>query len=163
MKTTIQNIALIILVINCLLYVGYIVYRYGIQKSISMSFYNLPRRLQPWFRAFIWIMSACIIVIGWFELAYIISGIGLSIVGIFPRVKVGWKKKIHVAWAIVWMVAGFMSILIHYNFNYQGWHQIAYFVSFAGIFYILNKNYIWWMEITAVLILVVNWAEFINM
>lgn len=128
---TLLNIYIALTVLNALFYIVYTVVKFGFQKSVSMTFYELPYEplnLHVWFRCTVGSIATMMILCGWQEPLFIISGIGLFQVTIFPRVKVGWKKVIHTIGAVIWVVSAFVGILVHYEFNNC---SIMYVVGFA--------------------------------
>lgn len=110
----IKNVGLLIGISDFLLYVAFIWGRYGIQRSISISFYDLPMKNKFVFRLFIWILSSAIIIsgIGWGSPMFLISGLLLSLVGIFTHIKVKWKFKIHMIGAIGGILSCAIGILM---------------------------------------------------
>jgi hypothetical protein len=114
----IKNIALLLGIVDFLEYISYIWGRYGIQKSISISFYDLEWRYRNTFRFFIWILATAIILsgIGWGSPAFLISGLLLSLVGIFSRIQTKWKFIIHMVGAIGGILGCYIGITL-LNFN----------------------------------------------
>jgi hypothetical protein len=110
----IKNIALLTGIADFLIYVAFIWGRYGIQRSISISFYDLPMDYKIIFRLFIWILSAAIFLcgIGWENPLFFISGPLLSLVGIFTRIKVKWKYVIHMIGAIGGIISCFVAVMM---------------------------------------------------
>jgi hypothetical protein len=110
----IKNIALLLGIVDFLVYVSYIWGKYGIQKSISISVYDLPVKYRFTFRIFIWILSLAIILagIGWGSPVFFISGALLSLVGIFTHIKTKWKFIIHMIGAIGGILTCFTGIML---------------------------------------------------
>ena len=108
-----KNIALLLGITDFLVYVSYIWGRYGVQKSISISVYDLPVKYQYTFRFFVWILSAAIILagIGWGSSIFLISGSLLSLVGFFCHIKTKWKYHIHMVGAIGGILTCFAGIM----------------------------------------------------
>jgi hypothetical protein len=98
----VKNIGLLTGIVVFSLYVAYIWGRYGIQKSISISFYDLPPENRIVFRVFIWTLSLSIMLsgIGWKSPMFFASGLLLSLVGVFSDIKVKWKFTVHLTGAI---------------------------------------------------------------
>lgn len=113
-----KYVMLLIGTADFLMYISYIWGKFGIQKSISISFYDLVWRDRNIFRFFIWILSASIIVngIGLDTPLFFISGGLLSLVGIFTRIKVRWKYYIHMVGAIGGIISCAIGVVL-LNFN----------------------------------------------
>lgn len=87
-------------------YNWYVIKEYGIQKSMSWSYYVIENK---WlFQAFIYVLSACIILAGcdYYTLA---AGLLLSLVGLAPTVKETYIKVIHSFGAVLSIL-----VLIYY-------------------------------------------------
>ena len=71
-----KEISLIIAEVVFVLYVAYVWGRFGIQKSISISYYEFPNGDRWTFRVFIWILSLAIILagIGWGTPFFLLGG-----------------------------------------------------------------------------------------
>ena len=84
---TSQNIMLILGLVFFTSYILYIIREFGVQKSISFSFYKLPKTEKWIFRGLVWFLSAVVIIAGNCEPWLIASGCLLSIVGMFTEPK----------------------------------------------------------------------------
>jgi hypothetical protein len=165
----IKNIALMLGVVDFLVYVSYIWGRYGIQRSISISVYDLPVNHQYIFRMFIWILSLAIILtgIGWGSPLFLISGSLLSLVGIFCHVKTKWKFHIHMVGAIGGILACFAGVMVMNNVlgvtiggliiletlltyifgnkKHMIWNvEVICFANLMGALLLMNNNYVLW-------------------
>jgi hypothetical protein len=142
-----QLITLILSSIVALSYVTTVWIKYGIQKSISTTFYELPYDRKLTFRLFMFSLSIGIIIGGNLPLFYV-SGILLSLVGIFTRIKVKWKKIIHLIGAIGGIVFAYIGLIYYYNL----WIESIIVLNVCILFiFIDRKNIIWWSELVSML------------
>ena len=132
-----KDISLIIAMAAFILYVAYVWGRFGIQKSISISFYEFPNHNRWVFRTFIWILSIAIILagIGWDTPFFFIGGVLLSLVGFFSRIKVKRKFIVHMIGAIGGILTCFIGILIM--------NQTLGFIAGIGIMSQSTACYLW--------------------
>ena len=109
-----KEISLIIAVVVFVLYVAYVWGRFGIQKSISISYYEFPNGDRWAFRVFIWILSLAIILagIGWGTPFFLLGGGLLSLVGFFSRIKVKRKFIVHMVGAIGGILSCYIGVLV---------------------------------------------------
>lgn len=146
----IKNLALILAISSFAIYVAYVWGKYGVQSSISISFYDFPDNQRFAFRVFIFILSLSIIIagIGWDIIWFYLSGGCLSLVGIFARVHNKVKKIIHSAGAIFGIIFAIFAIdtmqnnIAHYVIALIILQSIA-LVNFGKL-----KHAIWNIEIT---------------
>lgn len=110
----IKNIGLLLGLVDFLLYVAFVWGKYGIQKSISISYYEWPTDEKFLFRLFIFILSSAIIIsgIGWHIKTFLISGLLLSFVGIFSNINIKWIYRLHMIGAIGGILACFLGIIL---------------------------------------------------
>ncbi len=145
-----MSILTIIQLVVFLLYVGFIVKRYGILPSISDSWYVLPLRQQFLFTLFTWGIGIPMLLYGnvWFFL----SGSGLSFVGVATQFKdkIGHTKEVHYIGALVGILGALIGIIVQYG-NYV---PLVWFIFLAISFQVsYMKNKIWWQEIVAVVLI----------
>jgi len=157
-------IAIIIAIVDFVLYVAYIWGRYGIQKSISISYYDLPAGSRVLFRVFIWILSLAVILsgIGWDNGLFFTSGAMLSLVGIFSNIKDKDKFVIHMIGAIGGIATCFCAIF--YESAIVGiWTLVSAFVLLSIVFQFGNeKHLIWNAEVVSFSILITSILYLIN-
>lgn len=143
-----KDFSLILATVVFVMYVSYVWGRFGVQKSISISYYDFPNENRWIFRTFIWILSIAIIIagIGWKTPWFFISGGLLSLVGFFSRIKVKRKYIVHMIGAISGIVAGFIGVFVQ-NIELG----ICVFAAIFGqsMFFLIHKskNIIWNIEI----------------
>ena len=126
-------------------YVLFIMIKYGVQKSISESYYALPTKLRPLFTFFCWGFAFPAIIIGDSVLMFF-AGTGIAFVGVACNMHEPFVRKVHLTAAIGGVTCAQLAIL----FNYHMWWLTAAFVLASIITYLFNKKtYIWWTEINA--------------
>lgn len=133
-----------------LLYIGFIVYRFGVLPSISESWYRLqPFRISFLFTLFCWSLSTLMLfqtneTTGWF----FASGVGLAFVGTATMFKWSgaYTDKLHGLGAVV----GILCALVGLGVEYNNWIPTAAFVAIAAILSAFKvENKVWWIEIAA--------------
>lgn len=132
------------------LYIGYIIYRFGVLPSISESWYRLePLRKSFLFTLFCYSLSMLMLfqtneTTAWF----FASGAGLAFVGTATMFKWSgaYTDKIHGLGAIV----GITSALVGLGVEYNNWIPTAVFIAIGAILSAFKvKNTIWWTEVAA--------------
>jgi hypothetical protein len=128
-------------------YVLFIMVKYGVQKSISESYYALPPKLRPLFTFFCWGFAFPAIIVGDSVLMFF-AGTGIAFVGAACNMHEEFVRKVHVTAAILGITCAELAIIFDYNM----WWLTAAFVVASIILLIFNKkHYIWWIEILAFL------------
>ncbi len=145
-----MSILTIIQLVVFLLYVGFIIKRYGVLPSISDSWYVLPLRQQFLFTLFTWGIGIPMLLYGnvWFFL----SGSGLSFVGAATafKDKIGLTKEFHYGGAVLGILGALIGIAVEYT-NYL---PLIWFIFLAiSIQVSYMKKKIWWQEIVAFLLI----------
>ena len=126
-------------------YVLYISFKFGIQKSISESYYVLPKKENFLFVLFTWLFAFPAIFLGNSLLMFFAGG-GIVWVGANAAMHKNPTRAIHLTAAIGGVTCAQLAIL----FNYHMWWLTAAFVLASIITYLFNKQtYIWWTEIYA--------------
>ena len=136
-------------------YVSFISAKYGIQTSISESYYVLPRNLQWLFTMVTWGYAFPAIIIGvpFSGLAFL-AGAGICFVGASPafRGKDGnnhtMERTVHMVGAIIGVTAA--QVLISFVLGY--WWITLGFIIFSALTFLIPKmkvNITWWIEIYA--------------
>lgn len=126
-------------------YISYIIKNYGVQKSISMSYYKLSDKYKILFLVFVWgfAMPLGILIENNYQILLFAISI-IMIVGITPNfddyIPI---KGIHLFGAFGGVLTAMVSIWIEFNLPWVV--LITLFIS--GIIYKSVKNYIWWIEI----------------
>lgn len=124
-------------------YVFFIMIKYGVQKSISESYYALPPKLRPLFTFFCWGFAFPAIIVGDSVLMFF-AGSGIAFVGAACNMHEEFVRKVHVTAAIIGITCAHLAII----FNYDMWWLTAGFVIISIPIIIFNKKtYIWWIEL----------------
>lgn len=131
-------------------YVSYIWAKYGVLKSISQSYYELPEKLRPLMTFFCWGFSIPAIILGSSGLMFL-AGSGIAFVGAAAAFQEKMTKEVHMIGAGVGVGASQLAIILQY-----GMWPIS--VAFFGLSILLllfrnkiNNKHIWWIEILAFL------------
>jgi hypothetical protein len=142
-------------------FLGVVFYKYGIQPSISDSFYAIEEdtgegSLWPWT---FWLMLICVsipmMIILPTGLTFLAMA-GLWLVGAAARFRDGRTEKFHIAGALTGIaisLTSFCAIL-------GSWYWLAIPVQIAGMLVLkyiksATKNYTLWIELLAIAIIVV--------
>lgn len=143
----ISTILFITMVTVFLTYIIFIWSKYGVQTSISESYYVLSKRLHPLFTFFCWGCAIPAIILGSSALMFF-AGAGIAFVGAATQMHEKFVRKIHVTAAIAGITFGHLAIIFQYNM----WWLTAIFIVLSLLIIIFKeKNYIWWIEIMAFL------------
>ena len=110
-----MRILTIIQLVVFLLYVGFIIKRYGVLPSISDSWYVLPLSQQFLFTLFTWGLGIPMLLYG--NIWFFLSGAGLSFVGAATafKSKIGLTKEVHYGGALVGILGALIGILVEYS------------------------------------------------
>ena len=141
-------------------YVSFIIMRYGVQRSISDSFYRLPKKVNWLFVAFCWGFAFPAMIIGTLQTQnglMFFAASGIMFVGAAAAFKQKLTKTVHFTGAYGGVALSQISIV----YDYKMWYVTVAFVVLALILELLKvKNKIWWQEILAFVsicvVLVVN-------
>ncbi len=149
------------MIISFAIYILWIVMKFGVQPSISDSFYALQNKygkgsLIPWlFWLFLINVAWPIFPLMQFNGFAFFAMAGIILVGAAARFKSGKSTETpHVVGAVGGIGLAFLSI----GFVYQGWAWlwIAVFLVLAGILKLIKINHIiWWVEILAFTLIIV--------
>lgn len=132
-------------------YLAYIVYKYGVQTSISDSYYRLPKKINYLFTLFCWGYAIPAMMIGTsVSPLMFLAGAGICFVGAAPNFRgIKQENRTHMISAMVAVLASQIAIL----FSYGYWQ-----INMAFLFACLILTYIptswqkyntWWQEIFA--------------
>ena len=135
-----------------ILYISIIVFKYGLQESISDSYYVLNNNHKFIFTLFIWftIIPLMLILPKPFLL---LSGVCISFVGASPNFKVEFEKKVHFSSAIT----GIVFFILSMYFDFKELFLSLFTVSFIIVMYLFKiKNKVWWIEILCFLLIYYN-------
>ena len=128
-------------------YVSYIWIKFGIQKSISASYYVLPENLRVLFILFCWGFAFPAIILG-VEVTPLMffAGAGICFVGAAPQILEKDVYKVHMIAAISGII--FSQLAIFFGFHML-WLNITS-VVLALIAFLLSKEHnFWWIELVA--------------
>ena len=127
------------------LYVSFIWIKYGVQKSISNSYYVLPRNINFLFTFFCWGFALPVIIIGAPQTPLMFfAGAGICFVGAAAQIKEEFVRRFHVACAVIAIALSQIAIV----FVYDMWFMTLICALLLLIAYFGNKKtWIWWMEI----------------
>jgi len=140
-------ISFIIMLIVFVSYVAFIWIRYGIQESISASYYVLPEKLRFIFTLFCWGFAVPAIIAGVETTPLMFfAGAGICFVGAAAQINDKWIYKIHMTAAISGVVFSQLAI-------YFGYHMLSVnIISILSALIVListKKNRFWWLELVA--------------
>jgi hypothetical protein len=133
-------------------YVAFIWIKYGVQPSISDSYYKLPEKEKILFTLFCWGFAFPAIIIGSVMSntpIMFFAGSGILLVGAKPDFRNG-DRLFHLIAAYVAVALSQLSIAVDFHMY---WLNIS-FVTIAGTLFLIKKfisNHVWWAEIVAFL------------
>jgi len=128
-------------------YVTFVIISYGVQPSISESYYKLPQRLKFLFTLFCLLFAIPAIILGDNVLMFL-AGSGIAFVGAAATFKDKMTYEVHMIGAY----AGVLLSQISIWYNYHMWYITIIFIILSGTLLLLKvKNKIWWSEILAFL------------
>jgi hypothetical protein len=150
-----------ILIIQILLFAFYTIYvgkKYGIQKSISDSWYAM-KESENWMFTVIFCYGIGISMV--FQVVYsawfFLSGAALVFVGAASDFKT-WHvaKWVHTTGAVICIVAALLGL-------WEIGVQWVFYVIIAGLFVAIpGKNKIWWVEVTCFVAIMLGFLEYFN-
>jgi len=129
-----------------IVYVAFIIYRFGVLPSISESWYMLPRKFNFLFTLFTWGIGIPMLFYG--NPFLFISGAALTFVGVATQFKTtqAFTKQVHYIGALI----GVSVPLFYFGFSLNNWIPLN--MQIVGIMIIAlttTPNKIWWVEIVA--------------
>jgi hypothetical protein len=132
-------------------YVAYIWAKYGVLKSISQSYYELPEKLRPLFTFFCWGFALPAIILGSSGLMFL-AGSGIAFVGAAAAFQEKMTQEVHMVGAGTGVLASQLAIILQYHM----WPVSAVFFGVSLILLFLGwqkiaPKKIWWIEILAFL------------
>lgn len=132
-------------------YISYVALKYGIQKSISDSYYRLSDSMLWLFTVATWgyAIPAIIIGVGFSPLAFL-AGAAICFVGAAPMFKNSkMESQVHTISAVIGIIAiqAFISLVLnpYITFMFIGLSMLALWIPY------LKQNKLWWIEIFAFL------------
>ena len=129
-------------------YVGFIWIRYGIQPSISESYYKLPQSLKWMFTIFCWGFAVPAAIIGVTltnNFLMFLAAAGICFVGAAAEFKQSLTKNVHMIGAYCGILFSQLSILFYFNLPVV----VATTLLLLIICQLYVKNKVWWQELIA--------------
>jgi len=141
------TISLIIMISVFISYISFIWSKYGIQTSISQSYYALPQNLRPLFTLFCWGFAIPAMIAGsGVSVFMFLAGAGIAFVGAAAQIKLSLDYKVHMVAAISGVIFSQLAIF----FGYHLWYvNLAFILLGIIILFLSKKNYLWWIELVA--------------
>ena len=134
-------------------YITFIIRKFGVLPSISESWYALEEEENPLFTVFCWGIGIPMFFQsnGTSEL-FMLSGIGLALVGTAVRFKAAYNCKVHYAGAAAGIGGALLGLLIESGM----WQPIAAFALMTAFIFFYKKivEKIWWIEVSAFLTII---------
>jgi hypothetical protein len=134
-------------------YLTGIVYKYGILKSISDSYYHLPKNWKILFIFFCWGIVLPAMIIGLEQTGSIfmfLAGAGIGFVGAATAFKEKLTYTVHMTGAIVGIISSQAAIAFEYNLYWLNYLFVGISLSLVILTALkVNVKYFWWIEITA--------------
>lgn len=128
-------------------YVSFIWLKYGIQKSISASYYALPDNLKILFTLFCWGFAFPAIIAGVETTSLMFfAGAGICFVGAAAQIKDKWVYKIHMTAAISGIIFSQLAIWLGYHMLYVNLISIGLAILIP---FLTKKYYFWFIELVA--------------
>lgn len=135
-----------IAIASYVLYVGVVYLRYGVQKSVSDSYYCWKKEWGLLFTLFTWGLG--IGIIGMIQtVASVASVSGLWLVGTIPYLTSKPVRRWHMIGAYTCVLGSQVVLWLDYG---MWWMVAVNLLSFVGIKVSGNKNWIWYVENIAI-------------
>lgn len=142
-----QLISFIVMVLVFISYVSFIWLKYGIQPSISASYYALPEKYNMLFTLFCWGFAMPAIIAGVDVSPFMFfAGVGICFVGVAAQINDKWVNKIHSTAAILGVLFSQLAIVFGYHMPIISGISI---LLMALIKLLRIKNHTWWIELVA--------------
>lgn len=138
-----MKIVVLIQMVLFLIYTGFVVYRYGIQKSISESWYTIGPRFE-WMFTMIFCFGIGIMTLFHGSVWFFLSGGFLCFVGAATEFKSEkWTRAIHNLGAVGCITFGLIGLAVA-----KIWWPFVPVVA-AAVLLSKHKNGTWWIETVA--------------
>jgi hypothetical protein len=144
-----EHLKLILLLFSLTVFSTYTIVislKYGVQKSISESYYRLSDKAKPWFTLTLWGFAIPIMIISETGLMFFATG-GICFVAVAANFK-GWvtERNVHMVGALGGIFLAMLSMIIDFNL----WYIPSLFVAIITIISLTDiKNKLWWIETSA--------------
>ena len=129
------------------LYIGTIWIMFGVQYSVSSSYYLLKKK-KPLFTLVMWLTIIPLMLVSQTLLTFI-AGMGICLVGVAPDYRL-WKQELiaHLIGSYLGVLGAIATIWIDYHL----WYVSVPLMVFIALAKFLNmKNHIWWIENVALI------------
>ena len=124
-------------------YITFIWRKYGVQKSISESYYVLPKKDNWLFVAFCWLFAFPAMILGSSYLMLFAGG-GIVLVGAAAAMHRFPTRFWHLFGAIGGMILGSIAMIVQFHM----WYIVAAAAILAGLSLLLDKKHaMWWTEL----------------
>lgn len=142
-----QLISFIIMVLVFVSYVSFIWLKYGVQESISASYYALPKKYNFLFTLFCWGFAVPAIIASIDVTPFMFfAGVGICFVGAAAQINDNWVNKIHSTAAILGVLFSQLAIVFGYHMPLVSGISIA-IIALLKLLALKNKT--WWIELVA--------------
>ena len=141
------------------MYIGFLIWRYGTLPSISESWYVLPYDERWMFTFFTWMIGVPMLFYG--NAPLFLSGAGLTFVGVATRFKLkrSYTRIIHFFGAAMGIIIPLVYFALSNGFI---WPLILQVISTGLIVGIKKvKDKLWWIEIAAFFFIIIGLIEFV--
>ena len=128
-------------------YILFIIKKYGIQESVSNSYYKLPEKQRWIFTIALWSFAFPAIVLGVEKsgLAFL-AGTGICFVGAAPAFRGDkMEETVHIAGALAGVIGGLLFMI----FTGLWWLAVITLAVMAFIKLSAIQNKTWWLELAA--------------
>ena len=130
-----------------IIYVSFIWIKYGIQPSISESYYVLPDKWKFLFTLFCWGFAVPAIILG-NTLLMFLAGSAIAFVGAAAAFKDKMTREVHLIGAYSGVLLSQVAIFV----DFKMWYLNVAFVLFGLYKFLIHKdNKVWYVEIAAFL------------
>ena len=137
------TILFILMVTVFLSYVTFIWSKYGVQRSISESYYVLPLKWNWLFVAFCWLFAFPAMILGSSYLMLFAAG-GIVFVGAAAAMHTFPTRAVHMIGAVGGMILASLAMIIQYHM----WYMAAGVAVLALLSLLLDKKRaMWWTEL----------------
>jgi len=138
-----STILFAVMVTVFLAYVSFIWAKYGVQKSISESYYVLPKKENWLFVAFTWLFAFPAMILG-NSLLMLFAGGGIVFVGAAAAMHTFPTRAVHLAGAIGGMILGCLAMIFQFNM----WWLVPAIAAAIGLAALIDKKHLmWWAEV----------------
>ncbi len=150
METILLTISTVIFLSSAII----IAIKYGVQKSISESYYRLPNKQKALFTLALWGFSIPMIIVGGSigSIFLFLAGGLIALVGAAPAFKgLLMEYRAHMFGAYGGILLGLIALL-----TFGMWELVVIAAVVSIVTKLTVKNYIWWIEIIAFITIVLG-------